>query len=220
MGLFSRRKTSSSTSPYACEAAIESTSSFGSISHTPAMSRAHLPLTEEPESALSSISTGSYAAYAASTTQLGMPPATPRRRPRLHPSASSHNLHSTSPYSSSYGSPYSSAPPLPSLPAHYHSQSISYSSAPLSSPPIPSTSSHYLLARSTPNLLQMQQRPPPSAAPRRLGSNKEASASRVSLASAGRSLARVPSLWKRKFRRSQNSTNSDTSDSSRDSKRR
>jgi hypothetical protein len=97
------------------------------------------------------------------------------------------------------------------------------------SPPIspPSAPSHYLPARSTPNLLHLQQRPAhplgtatANASRIRLGGNKEASASRVSLASAGRSLARVPSLWKRKFRRSQNSTNSDTSDSSRDSKRR
>ncbi|BEI79686.1 hypothetical protein CcaverHIS002_0102150 [Cutaneotrichosporon cavernicola] len=206
MGFFRRKNSRSSTSPYACEAAIESTSSFGSISHTPAMSRAHLPLIEEPSSAVSSLSSGSYAAH---SPTLGMPQPAGRHRPRLHPSASTHNLYTTA------------APPLPSLPAHYHSQSLSFGHGyytPTSSPMSPPTP-HYLPARSTPNLLQP--RPSNSAAnTNRLGGNKEASASRVSLASAGRSLARVPTLWKRKFRRSQNSTNSDASDSSREPKRR
>lgn len=202
MGLF-RRKNTPTTSPYACEAAIESTSSFGSISHTPAMSRAHLPLTEEPDS-VSSLSSASYAHLPSNLGVSG----NGRRRPRLHTSASAHNLYSAD------------APPLPSLPAHYHSQSLSYSYGYLASPPVsPPSVPHYVLARSTPNLLQQ---PMPNAAgssPTRLGNNKDASASRVSLASAGRSLARVPSLWKQKFRRSRHSTNSDASDSSRESKR-
>lgn len=211
MGIFSRRP-KTSTSPYACEQAMESTSSFGSISCTPgAASRAFLPLTDEPESTDSTLSAASYSNYNLSALLASGPPSPSpdsrartrsRSRPRLHAFASHHNLSAAA-----MGTHPRNPPPLPSLPAYSHSASYSQQRPPTA------FTYHYVPTKSTPNLVQpgflahapSQVGSSPNAnanasRSRGLGGNKEASASRVSLAkaSAGRSLARVPSLWKSK----------------------
>lgn len=206
MGIFSRRIKVAHNSPYGLEEAIESTSSFGSISCTPgATSRLNL-FYDEPQPLSAASSSSNHLPFGAS---LPPSPSSSFRPPRrLHASVSHHNLNQS--LSGLHPRP---PPPLPSLPPHSHSLSHSHSYQPR-----PPTSYHYVPTKSTPNLLQSALPPLPPSPPRSgltsintasraslrrntVRGNKEASASRVSLAnvaSAGRTLARVPSIWKSK----------------------